>query len=381
MANNEAFFEEPKPAAVLKHGILSRYLRPFVQKTGKTSKGGRVAYIDGYAGPGVYEDGSAGSPTVAVDIAGIVVDANGEGRIDGYFVERDHASAEALRALFIERDVSWPVYEGDVEQHLPAIVRRLPADEALFAFLDPFGLGIPLDMIESQLLTRAGPIKYGYRTDGAAAEVLLNFSFAGLRRTAGHLDTKGSDPRYLKARESIIVKLDRAMGGDWWQDIWRSEDPDREDMIRREYVKRITELPGGWRVFTVEVSNAINARPTYCLLLLTQHPDGAWLFNNAVSSASEEWRTACYDASGAMDFEPLPVREEQWVAEIKRSMTERLTQGSYVVKLSITGVYGASLGLAREKHVRKAMKQLHADGLISHDGKGDVANAQIKKPN
>lgn len=130
VGKNENFFEAAKPAATLKHGILHRYVRPYVQKVGSTSKGGRVAYIDGYAGPGVYDDGALGSPAVAVDIAKEIVDQAGTTRIDGYFVERETASVDALRALFLKSHMPWTVFEGDVQAHLPSIVKTVHADTA-----------------------------------------------------------------------------------------------------------------------------------------------------------------------------------------------------------------------------------------------------------
>jgi hypothetical protein len=91
--NNESFFEAQRPAALLKHGILGRYLRPYVVKTGSKSRHGRVAYVDGYAGPGTYDDGSAGSPALAVDAARVVVDSGGASRI------RSPSSSSARAAL------------------------------------------------------------------------------------------------------------------------------------------------------------------------------------------------------------------------------------------------------------------------------------------
>jgi hypothetical protein len=55
MTNQSQFFKEQRPAAVLKHGILHRYLRVFASKTGSTAPGHRVAYLDGYSGPGQYQ--------------------------------------------------------------------------------------------------------------------------------------------------------------------------------------------------------------------------------------------------------------------------------------------------------------------------------------
>ena len=58
-SDTSKFHEAKQAAAVLKHAVLDRYVTPFASKTGSTSKDGRVAFIDGYAGPGRYADGAA----------------------------------------------------------------------------------------------------------------------------------------------------------------------------------------------------------------------------------------------------------------------------------------------------------------------------------
>ena len=68
-ASESTFFAERQPAAVLKHGILRRYIQPFTNKTGKWAPDHRVVYLDGYSGPGVYSDGAPGSPAWAVQTA------------------------------------------------------------------------------------------------------------------------------------------------------------------------------------------------------------------------------------------------------------------------------------------------------------------------
>ncbi|GAA3436093.1 hypothetical protein GCM10018954_057020 [Kutzneria kofuensis] len=60
MNASRTFFRERRAQAVFKHGILSRYPVVFAAKTGW--RGRPVAYLDGYAGRGEYEDGSPGSP-------------------------------------------------------------------------------------------------------------------------------------------------------------------------------------------------------------------------------------------------------------------------------------------------------------------------------
>jgi hypothetical protein len=52
-------------------------------------------------------------------------------------------------------------------------------------------------------------------------DILLNFSLQALRRCAGMLDSKAKADRVLKQRTAIIDGLDAALGGNWWQEVWR----------------------------------------------------------------------------------------------------------------------------------------------------------------
>lgn len=63
------FFVSKKAAAVLKHALLDKYVVPFASKTGKHAPDGRVVYLDGYAGPGRYDDGTPGSPALILESA------------------------------------------------------------------------------------------------------------------------------------------------------------------------------------------------------------------------------------------------------------------------------------------------------------------------
>jgi three-Cys-motif partner protein len=84
-ASSEAVFRKEKAAAVLKHGILSRYIVPFAAKTGSTSKDSRVVVPDGYAGEARYEDRSPGSPIYMIESARKVPGAR---KVELIFVEK-----------------------------------------------------------------------------------------------------------------------------------------------------------------------------------------------------------------------------------------------------------------------------------------------------
>ena len=55
---------ELKPHTQAKHIILRRYLQAWLPIM--TTYHGRVLYIDGFAGPGIYSEGAEGSPIIAL---------------------------------------------------------------------------------------------------------------------------------------------------------------------------------------------------------------------------------------------------------------------------------------------------------------------------
>ncbi len=372
MASN--FFKRPQAAARLKHELLQRYLRVFVQKVGSTSAGKRVAFLDGYAGPGFYEDQTPGSPALALDVANLVATTDD---LLGFVVEANKGHYERLKALVEDRRPDWFVLQGHVEEHLDDILSKagkLP----LFAFLDPFGLAVPLDTITTKLLARSGQWSAG-ASPRAATEVLLNFSVSGLRRNAGHLDSTSTTAGYLAARETILERVDNTLGGEWWRAVWQSQSPGaREDSILDGYLQRLVATPGGWQATAVPVSDRWQGPPAYYLIHLTQHPDGVWHFNEALSNAMEPYRLFCVEQAGQLDLEPLADREQVWVAHIAVNIEHLLTDGAFTIGSRATDVYGDALGLAREKHIRSAVKSLHARGVTTCDGKGPVRTMRVR---
>ena len=230
VSNTDAFFHERQPAAVLKHGILGRYLHPFASKTGATALNHRVVYVDGYAGPGVYSDGTLGSPVLAEQTSQAVANTR---NLDCIYVEKDKDDYNRLRSVLSPYS-NWTAYNDSLDVCLPQVMTDVGAAPVL-AFLDPFGLPIPFDSLVSNILRRPMNQK---------TEVLLNFSTPGLNRNAGHL----LSPKSYPAKSTFIEGLDQCLGGDWWQSLWRDNPPpERNDLIRQEYVRRLVAAGlGGW---------------------------------------------------------------------------------------------------------------------------------------
>lgn len=357
------FFDDQQGAAVLKHGILSRYLPIYASKTGSTSIGHRVAYLDAYAGAGAYEDGVPGSPALAAKTA----EALTFRRIECFMIEQDQATFEALSRNLAGAE-SCTILQGSVEQHLEEVLARVE-DCPLFAFFDPFGLLLPMESLQRVLDRRR------------STEVLLTFSLPGLTRNAGHLRSTSTNPIYQKARATILGKVDAALGGDWWREIWMSGDEDRTSRIfegwRDRIAGRMDETRAGWGWWSVPVADAWGAMPVYILLLLTKHRDGLWHFHQALSSARGEYYE--FTHRGELNLEPLADREARWIAGIKANLERLLEEtSSFTTREKMNDVFGEFLGVARQKHVRAAVRALYGEDKITWNG--TVSSGQPKFP-
>lgn len=248
--------------------------------------------------------------------------------------------------------------------------------DPLFAFFDPFGLPISMDLIAKVM--GHSRMREGYR-QGPPTEVLVTLSYPGLRRNAGHLTSASKNARYLKGRETRLGNLDGILGGAWWRSIWEGGSADRVSLIASGYTDRLAERMSARGWYRVSVSRRWDGPPVYELLFFTQYPEeGIWYFNECVSLAVESFRAFC--SRGQLDLDPVEVREKRWTSIIRSNIQEAL-QDRVGIDLGreMDLAYGATLGYAREKHLRAAIKQLHRCGAIKHDGKGSLANAYVER--
>jgi len=364
-----SFFDEKQGAAKLKHGILSRYLPGWVGKVGSASAGHRVAYFDLYAGDGSYESGEQGSPLLALDIAQKQAATR---QMECYFVERERRSWEKLSAAVRGSPVIHQVLQGKAEEVLPALLSRTRGSP-LFAFCDPFGIGLPFRSL-IDLLTRPGT--QGEWRKGPPTEVLLNFSRPGIYRNAGHLTSASQHPEYIKLRPKLVENVDRCLGGRWWQPIATSRDPDWVDQILDGYVRRLSDCGSGWSCYHIPVADDWDAKPIYHLVFLTQHPDGLWLFNEALSSATEAFYEWAHE--GQLRLDTAEDRGARWSRAIADNVREMLPAGSFVVCQRMRDVFGSTLGLAREKHLRAGLRILHQEGFVHDQPKGKLEQFTVR---
>ncbi|MFJ3519877.1 three-Cys-motif partner protein TcmP [Streptomyces sp. NPDC090131] len=380
--SSSPFFVSKKAAAVFKHEILRQYVVPFASKVGRYAPDGRVVYVDGYAGPGRYEDGTPGSPALVLDSAARLADFR---KLDCYFVERNRNSYRSLSALVADADeqgLAAHALNGRVEKHLDTILAAAHGSP-LFAFLDPFGMGVSFDSLTQQV--------FGSRTQlgttGAhATEVLLNFNANAVRRIGGLLKSTKEYP----GKAATLRAMDATCGGDWWRQEFldSADNAEAVDRITDGFASRVGAAVRA-SYWTIEVRNRADLQVAYHLVLFSRHRDGLWLFGEAASLAQKEWRRACVPpAREDMLFNPGDTfddeeaeRDAQWIATIRANIEGLLDKhGDFVVDHHLGKVLAGVLGLARGLHIRAAIKDLYKNGKTGCKGTGEVRQLHVTRP-
>lgn len=359
------FHKTKKSAAVLKHGIIDSYAPPFIGKTGKWSANNRVAFIDGYAGPGRYDDDEEGSGAMLLRHAH--KHAPMPRNVELHFVEQDPDTVAKLRKVIEDEGdgVTVTVTDGDISAHLPDLLEKCNGIP-LFVYLDPCGLVIPFEEVV-RIFDRPG----GY--GAPATEVLINFSAVTLRRIAGHLTSD-------KAVEATLARMDEVCNGNWWRRAWLAKLPDKdaaEQAVVNGYAAKLSEKAGTGH-WVIDVRPRAGLKPLYYLIFASRHVAGLEFFGESASLGLERWRrySAAQDAKGTLygdddSWEETFKAQEaklkaEWVDAIAGRLADVLAKGAtFCVLDRYTEIFGDLVGVARGMHLRAAMKKVHAAGLTS----------------
>ena len=161
-----------------KHLILKHYLDGWFPILGRWN--GRLLFIDGFAGPGEYEDGEPGSPLVALDCIRRHKAGNGLQGVElvCIFIEADERRAWHLEQLLARQpqipDTTTHVLPGAFDDHVSAILDHIDQqNEQLapsFVVIDPFGVkGSPMSLVERIL-------------ENPKSECMISFMYEPIRR-------------------------------------------------------------------------------------------------------------------------------------------------------------------------------------------------------
>lgn len=180
------------PHTKAKHDILTRYLGAWFGIFGSSNRHHKVNILDGFAGPGVYENGEAGSPILALQtlLGHQAFDNFVSTQFNFVFNELDPKRFDSLKNVLADFEASrapWPrnvtVHPSNENfQHLAQqMLESLPPGEKLaptFAFVDPFGYcDVPMSTIRDLVVNDH-------------CDLFIYFDFNSVNRfaTAGNVD-------------------------------------------------------------------------------------------------------------------------------------------------------------------------------------------------
>lgn len=410
MSSTEKFFHVRKPPAVYKHGVLKRYAHVFGGKAGLGSRS--VTFLDGYAGEGQYGDDEAdddgrepGSPLIFMEAARALAPTR---HVRCIFVEEDSdrfAKLEAVVARHAHPETDVHCLHGSIDDHLETVL-QLAHGTALLAFLDPFGAAIGFERVQRVLLRPGRP----------PTEVLLHWSLGSVRREGG------ISRKVLRGyNRKTFNKLDNFLGGGWWRHYFNGITDDEVHQVAEHiahlYADRMTS-GSRFESFHAPVRDQPDHKPKYNLMLFTGSTEGVWEFADACSYAWVDWNQAVAHGNDerraraaaaaklkrdaeregslfafleeAETEEDQPVgfdralyelqHEDAWVSEIALNIEGLLHRKRTVRLIEHThAVYGATIGMARSRYVKLAVKHLHGRGWIDDDGKDHKGRPDFHK--
>jgi|Deesub1362A_J573_1020465.scaffolds.fasta_scaffold00525_5 three-Cys-motif partner protein len=262
---------EIDPHTVAKHEILKRYLQAWFPILARWF--GRIIYLDGFAGPGIYQDGREGSPLIALRC---LLEHKLRNRLLNkkrefvfIFIEKDGKRVKILEKVIKDRFQNLPdnvkvhVINAEFAPTMKEILDDIEIQGAklapTFAFLDPFGFaGLPLEIISRMM-------------NYDRCEVLITFMSGFVNRFVNISDE----------REKIFDEL---FGTDEWRKVREISDPkERRNFIIELYKKQVRDTCKAKYVRSFEMIGEHN-QVIYDLVFATKHWKGMEVMKEAMWS-------------------------------------------------------------------------------------------------
>lgn len=153
--SSDRFFEETREQSQVKSAIVSKYFWAWAKVIIPTAKkhGGKIAYLDLFAGPGRYKDGTKSTPVLVVEQA--IKDLDLRNMLVTVFNDKDDGHTRELeRALADIQGVDTlrfkpQVRNDEVGDQMVKMFRTMSLVPSLF-FVDPWGYkGLSLDLVNA----------------------------------------------------------------------------------------------------------------------------------------------------------------------------------------------------------------------------------------
>jgi len=284
---DKSFFKEKRDWSLRKDKILDYYLKPYLAKTSRLRS--PILLVDGFAGPGRFEDGQLGSPLIMCNQATLVVSRGKEIRV--LCIENDHELFDRLAQNLEEFEFA-NAQKGTFLEFVPEIA-ELAKHNTVFLYVDPFA-------ITGLEWRKMATVFNKLSSFGSSVEILLNFNalafvragLAALKSANSTLKLSFDDLDEVEFDEPIdlsLERLDKVAGGSWWKEILLSETESsrRIQVVVEGFVRQLKAYFQETCYVPIRKSEA-QLFPKYYMIFASRHSDALQLMNDAMWSARHD---------------------------------------------------------------------------------------------
>ena len=347
------FFENPSAASEVKISIVSQYFQMWSQlmKMPKNNPSNQFAYIDLFAGPGYYDDGTPSIPIKILENA--INDKEKRSRFIALFNDSDPQIAKKLRKN-IEN------LEGYDQLTFKPKIENIEVDEQFkehfketnliptLLFIDPWGYkGLSLELVGSILKDKGCDciFFFNYNRINAAVEN-SSFEDGSIQEIFGKKKTEE-----LKSR--LIGKK-----------------PYERETITLEFLRETLKTKKGEYTFAIRFKNKKNKKTSHFLILTSKHQ----LAHSFIKEVTFKKATGYLHSMDAFEFDPKQTKQLQIFdianpQELANDLEEKFKGEQIKVKELYWRNHMGTPYL--KKHYKKALLYLEIKGTVEvlPDGK------------
>lgn len=306
------FFSGKRPWSLIKDEILKMYLPPYLKKVNTLNRG--IIIVDGFAGPGIFDDGTIGSPIIIYEI----VKSLGGKNIKIILVNKELKHHLKLNKILADKDRTGNIItiHGTAEDLLKQLKAEL-TNETLFVYLDQFGIsGFDFNTL----------VPYLTRTKAHSTEFLMNICVPVIHR----ISRKRKSPMAGSTVYGDKI-LTSVFGGDYWKNhlFDSTKTPDEQiNSLMIEYSSKLRNYLNNVG-FCPVFEKGPGSQLKYYLIFASRHVDAAILLNDIMFKAfwKHIWNCTTSDTlfqDTSIDF-VLPCN---YYSDLRRIIIDNITKSN-----------------------------------------------------
>lgn len=356
------FFDESREQSQVKAEIVAKYFWAWAKVIIPSQKkwGNRIAYIDLFAGPGRYKDGTRSTPLLILETA--TRDADMRDMLVTMFNDKDSDNTQMLSQAIksipnIESLKYTPkVYNEEVGEEIVKLFEQMRLVPTLF-FVDPWGYkGLSLRLINSVL-----------KNWGCDCIVFFNYNRInmGLHNEA--------------VKEHIDALFGEARGDELRQQLETLTPSERELAIIEAIVQALVEM-GGKYVLPFRFRNSRGNRTSHHLIFISKNVKGYEIMKQIMARESSNAE------QGVPSFEYNPAtRNQSLLFELSRPLDELADMlldcfaGRTMTMMEIYDQHSVGKRYIKSNY-KSVLLKLEAEGKISASPSLEVRRKRLGEP-